>query len=170
MTKSQAKHYSLYFSINLAKDGSFTHEQDFKKVDKAAENLGFYCMLSTAELDSTEVLVKYHAKDVIEKAFDDIKNYIHMKKLRAHSSETTEGKLFCAFIALIVASEIGTKLNELMWKKGWSKEAVILELEKIRAVTSGYGKRLVAPVTKTHRTIFEVFGLTDEHLKTYVAE
>jgi hypothetical protein len=72
--------------------------------------------------------------------------------------------------ALIVASEMGTKLDGLMWKKGWGKEAVILELEKIRAVTSGNGKRLVAPVTKTHRTIFEAFGLTDGHIKTYIAE
>jgi aspartate 1-decarboxylase len=52
-----------------------------------------------------------------------------------------------------------------MWKKGRSKDAVIKEMEKIRVVTSENGRRLVAPVTKTHRMIFEAFGLTDNSLK-----
>jgi hypothetical protein len=58
----------------MAKSGAFTYERDFKKIDKAAENLGFFCLLSTTELDSTEVLIKYRNKDVIEKVFDDINN------------------------------------------------------------------------------------------------
>jgi hypothetical protein len=65
---------------------------------------------------------------------------------------------------------MGTRLNALMWEKGWSKDAVIKEMEKIRVVTSKNGRRLVVPGTKTHRMIFEAFGLTDDSLKAYVAD
>jgi hypothetical protein len=43
-----------------------------------------------------------------------------MRRLRTHNQETTEGKMFCAVIALIVALEIGGKLEKFMGKKSWS--------------------------------------------------
>jgi hypothetical protein len=41
-----------------------------------------------------------------------------MKKMRTHFTNTTEGKIFCAFIALIIVSELGVKLRKFMKKKG----------------------------------------------------
>ena len=107
-------------------------------------------------------------KDTIEKGFDDIKNYIGMKRLHTHSSSTTDGKMFCSFIALITAIEMANKLSELMKQKSMSKDAVISELEKIRVVTMSDGRRLMNPLTKTQRTIFEAFGLSQEDIINYV--
>jgi hypothetical protein len=56
--------------------------------------------------------------------FGDVKNYNDMKRFRTLSTKTTDGKLFCAFISLIIASEIGVKLEDLMRRESWIKGAV----------------------------------------------
>ena len=168
LTKKQAKYYKTYFNIKLEENGSFTYERNHAKVDAAARNCGFYCLLTNAKFSSSEALDIYRRKDTIEKGFDDIKNYIGMKRLHTHSSNTTDGKMFCSFIALIVVIEMANKLSEFMRKKSMSKDAVISELEKIRVVIMSDGKRLMNPITKTQRTIFEIFGLSQDDLIEYI--
>jgi transposase len=168
LTKKQAKYYRPYFDIKLEENGSFTYEQNHDKIDVAARNCGFYCLLTNAKFSSSEALDIYRRKDTIEKGFDDIKNYIGMKRLHTHSSSTTDGKMFCSFIALIAAIEMANKLSEFMKKKSMSKEAVISELEKIRVVIMSDGRRLMNPLTKTQRTIFETFGLSQDDLINYI--
>jgi transposase len=79
---------------------------------------------------------------MIEKAFDDVKNYLDMKKSRTHRQETRDGKLFHSFIALIVASKIGVALRDMMKEKYWTKNDVIKKLEKVNIVFSAGKERL----------------------------
>jgi len=168
LTRKQAKFYRTYFDIELEENGSFTYKYSHDKVDAAARNCGFYCLLTNAKFSSSEALEIYRRRDTIEKGFDDIKNYIGMKRLHTHSTETTDGKIFCSFIALIVAIEMANRLAEVMKKKSMSKDAVISELEKIRVVIMPDGRRLMNPITKTQRTIFEEVGLSQYNLINYV--
>jgi transposase len=168
MSKREARRFRSYFSLHLDETGSPIFKRNYDMIEAVAKNCGFFCLLTNTNMDSSQVLAKYRRKDVIEKGFDDVKNHIDMKRLRTHNTKTTDGKLFCAFISLIVASEIGVKLRDLMRKRSWSKDTVIRELEKIRVVTAVNGKRLMNPLTKTQRTIISTFGLGDEDLKAYI--
>ena len=168
LTKKEAKRYRNFFDIVLAKDGSFEYEHNYEKIDAAAKNSGFFCLLTNTNSESAEVLSTYRRKDVIEKGFDDLKNHIDMKRLRTHSSSTTDGKMFCAFIALIAALEMVNRLSDFMKEKSFSKGAVIKEMEKIKIVFMGNGKRLINPVTKTQRTILESCGFSENDVKSYV--
>ena len=168
LTKKEAKYYRTYFNIELEENGSFTYERNHDKVDAAATNCGFYCLLTNAKFSSSEALDVYRRKDTIEKGFDDIKNYLEMKRLHTHSSSTTDGKMFCSFIALIAAIEMANKLSEFMKKKSMSKDALVSELEKIKVVVMSDGKRLMNPITKTQRTIFETFDLSQDDLINYI--
>jgi len=168
LTKREAKRYSAFFDIDLAKDGSFTLECSHPRIDEAAKNAGFFCLLTSTGLDSAEVLNIYRRKDVIEKGFDDLKNHIDMKRLRTHNTHTTDGKLFCAFVALIAASHINARLGTFMRDNSMSKDSVIAELEKIKAVIVSADRRLMNPITKTQRSILETFGLGENEVKSYI--
>jgi transposase len=168
LTKRQAKYYRTYFDIELEENGSFTHERNHDKIDAVGMNWGFYCLLTNAKLSSSEALDIYRRKDIIEKGFDEIKNYIDMKGLPTHVSSTVDGKTFCSFIALIAAIEMTNRLSKCMKKESMDKDAVILELEKIHVVVMSDGKRLINPLTKTQCTIFEAFGLSQDDLMNYV--
>jgi transposase len=168
-TEQQVKRYRRYFSICLDKDGKPVFKRNYDKINEAAKNCGFFCLLTNTELDKVNVLNKYRRRDVIEKGFDDVKNYIDMKRLRTHHTESTDGKLFCAFISLIIVSEILNKLGPLMKKRGWSKDSVFREMEKIRIVELSNGKRLMNQVTKSQRQILEAFGIGEDELRAYIS-
>jgi transposase len=169
VTKSEAKLFKPFFKIGPAdENGKLTFERDLEKINERAKDFGFFCILTNRILNKTETLEMYRRRDVIEKGFGDIKNYVHIKRLRTHNSETTDGKMFCAFISLIVTMEIGVKLGEFMKARKWSKDSVIKELENIAVLKAPHGKRLMNPVTKTQKEIFQAFGLRLEDLEDYI--
>jgi transposase len=168
LTKKEASSYRKYFVINLAKDGSFTYSSDYDKIEALCANRGYFRLLSNTGLNSAEVLKIYRRKDMIEKGVDDLKNHVDMKRMRTHNGDTTEGKMFCAFVALIVACHIGAKLGDFMRKNSWSKERAITEMEKIRIISADDGNRLAHPVTKRKRLLMEPLGLDPEDLEAYL--
>jgi transposase len=171
LTKRQAKAYASYFDIDLAEDGSFTFAKDPGKISAAALDTGFFCLLTDTDLTAAEVLDVYRRRDMIEKAFDDLKNHVDMKRLRTHGGDTTDGKMFCAFIALIAASEIQAKVMPALKKskQSISKRGVLAEMDKIKVIDAASGRRLINPATKTQREILQALGLTEEDLKSYAA-
>jgi transposase len=170
LSKKDASSYRKYFVINLAKDGSFTYSRDHDKIEALCANYGYFCLLSNTSVNSFEALRVYRRKDLIEKGFDDLKNHVDMKRVRTHNGDTTEGKMFCAFIALIVACHIGVKLGDYMRKNSWSKDRVITEMEKIRIISGKDGNRLAYPVTKRQRLLMEPLGLDPEDLEAYIKD
>jgi transposase len=170
ITERDIKRYSTFFDIKRNDDGSLlSFSRSYSKIDALARNNGVFCLLTNTTLTSAEVLKVYRRKDIIEKGFDDLKNHIDMKRMHTHSGTTTDGKLFCAFIALIAVSEMNNKLLNIdKLKATESKASVISELEKIKVIQTLDGKRLMNPITKTQRTIFEAFDLNENNLRTYV--
>ena len=167
LTKREAKRYRAYFTVDLENDGTFTYGRDYDKIDAAALNNGYFCILTNIGMDSSQVLEIYRRKDMLEKGFDDLKNHIDMKRMYTHTTATTDGKLFLAFIALIAVSELQVVLKKMMREKAWSKDSIIAELEKIKVVFASNGRRLMNPLTKTQRLIFEAFHLNEDDLRTY---
>lgn len=79
---------------------------------------------------SGEILDIYRMKDVVEKCFDTLKNEIDMKRLRVHSSETIDGKMFVAFIGLILRSHLHRVLMDYTLAKNLSIDKVLREFAK----------------------------------------
>ena len=168
LTRREAKGYRRYFKIELGLDGSFSYERNYERIDVVARGCGFFCLLTNVVGTSLQVLEVYRRRDVLEKGFDDLKNYLDMKRLRVHSSGCLEGKLFVAFVSLIVVCELSRRLSDFMRVKSLSKVGLFLELEKIKVVTMSDGQRLINPLTKTQRAILEACGLTENDLKNYL--
>jgi transposase len=90
----------------------------YRSMESASKSLSLRSCVMTREKNgiapySSKTLTNYIRKDRIKKSFDDAKNYIYMKKMRTHSDATTEGKLFCAFLALIAVSLMAEKLRTI---------------------------------------------------------
>jgi len=169
LTKREARVFRRYFKVELFEDGAFKFERDYDRIDGLARNCGFFGLFTNVlDVCSVEALLVYRRRDVLEKGFDDLKNFLDMRRLRVHSSGVLDGKLFCAFISLIVVSELSRRLGGFLRDRSMSKAGVFLELEKVKVVLMSDGNRLLNPLTKTQRTIFEACGLSEEDLKKYV--
>ena len=170
LSERDVKRLSRFHRIDVAEDGSFGFEEDHAAVDAAAANSGFFCLLTNdGSLTCADVLAIYRDKDAIEKGFDELKNHLDMSRLRTHADETTEGKVFCAFVALIVALHMQRGLGPLMDKKNLTKKRVLAELGKAKVVTTASGKRLMNPLTRLQKDILAPFGVTEDDFKEFVA-
>ena len=81
-----------------------TPKQDL--IDERTKNYGYFALLSNGIKDPLEALDIYRSKDVIEKAFDNLKGILNMRRTSVSSDENLDGKLFIQFIGLIYLSYI----------------------------------------------------------------
>jgi len=170
-SEKELKRFARFFDIE-ADNGQLSFSRNYDRIDEASKNCGIYCILTNTTLTSAEALSVYRRKDSIEKGFDDIKNHIDMKRMRVHTDATVAGKLFCSFIALIAVSEVSNCLKEFNGaskQRALSKRGLISELDKVRVFVTPDGRRLMNPLTKTQRELFDVFKISDDDLKAYLA-
>jgi transposase len=59
-------------------------------------------MISSIEMDKTEILPYYYSRQTIEQIFDTGKNYARLLPLGVHSQETLNGHLLLSFLTTIV--------------------------------------------------------------------
>ena len=168
LDNKELKKYNKYFDMHLSDGVPITFSRNYDKINVLAKHHVFFCQLSNSALSSAQVLQTYRRKDSIEKAFDEIKNYIDMGRLRTHNSDTTDGKLFCSFIALIAAMHMQNKLAVFMKENYLTKEKVILELEKMKIVQFGGNKRQYAPLSKLQKSIISEFALSEDDYISYL--
>ena len=160
---SEPHPYDKYFKFNDSKKKAFSFERNAEAINQAITGFGYFLILTTDfKLTSNEVLEIYRRKDVVEKCFDNLKNAIDMKRLRTHSTETSDGKIFIAFVSLILRSILENVIGDFNRKNNLTIEKVMKELSKIRIVNFTDGTSLLNPITKKQRIILENFGLTEE--------
>ena len=155
-----------YFIITEYGDGVRTINRNHDAIDEKVSNLGYFLMMTT-DLRKTpeEILDIYRRKDIIEKSFDELKNDLDMKRLRVQSEGATEGKMFIAFIGLILRTYVHNKLKGYLdANRPFSMPQVFDEMRMIKAVKTKGGMLLHNPVTKKQRTILEQFELDEEDL------
>lgn len=151
-------HYDKYFYINRSKDGKLGYIRNFKAIDEQLAKCGFFLIAETDFRKTTaEILELYRRRDVIEKSFDDLKNELDMKRLRCHNEETAQGKMFVAFLSLIVRSYMLKQLRPLMQQNDYPFRKILLELDKIHSFSMSPNAKPTPtnPLTKLQRTIFD---------------
>jgi len=142
-----------------------TFERDAGKIDAKLAQLGFFVLVTNdAALDSASILATYRGKDMIEKAFSGMKNHIDFKRMRTHGTPTTNGKLFCGFVALILRSAMaGCLANSKTTKKMPVTEA-LRELSKLKRIVYAGGSVAHTVVTKAQGEILKALGIAPEEL------
>jgi transposase len=152
--KQVPKRYKDYFLIEEQPKKPFTYEIDHEKANDRLKKMGYFILLSTnPNLNSNEVLDIYRGKDGVEKHFDQFKNGLEFKRLKTHYQNTSEGKVFVGFLALILRSHILKTIKNDSDTKDLTFDQVMLELRKIKAVMMSNGKEIIKPLTSKQKII-----------------
>lgn len=146
-------------------DGTFTLRRRVGAIARHLNTLG-YMLLLTDEMQRLprEVLEDYRSRDAVEKLIDNFKNALNDDRLRVHSSEAAEGKLFLLLIALHLHSIIQGKLaasRSQLGRRITPREAM-LELRRIKSVSYSTGAVLISEVAKRQRATLKLLGIPDE--------
>lgn len=155
--ESYKKGISKYFIIRLNR-GKVTLLRKEDEIVEEVNRMGKMIIVTNLEnMDKEKVLFLYKRRNEVERLFDILKNDIDGNRIRNHSNETMEGKLFLLFITLILYAA----LDRVMVHKGLYKEQslsnIIYELKKLKVVETNNGKRFLTEISKTQKTIYKEF-------------
>jgi transposase len=123
---------------------------------------GFSCILTTKKMSAIEALKIYRSKQTTENGFDDLKNSLDMKRLRIHSDQAMDSRIFIQFIALILSSAIRNARDEnpnIKIRRIPVRE-ILESLENISEIrySGRYGK-IITEKDPLQRDIFKAFSV-----------
>ncbi len=121
---------------------------------------GFQAIFTTKFKDPLEALQIYRDKDIIEKCFDDLKNSLDMKRLRMHTIETVDGRLFVQFISLIFTSALRREMRKSKLIGKYTVRELLLEMDPLTKIRySGKYGQILTEITKPQREILKLLNI-----------
>jgi transposase len=111
-------------------------------------------------MESEDVLDIYRKRDIVENCFDDLKNGLDMKRLRIHSSEAMDSRLFIQFLALILMSKMREVAKKTKTLKYMSVRDIMEAMESVVRITySGRYGSVITEMGPLQRDILDAFGV-----------
>jgi transposase len=161
-SKGKLIQYMKYLNIICINKKASEYAINIKQeiLDKELLYSGWLVIISNHVDNAAEALYIYRAKDVVEKGFSKLKNNLELNRLRVHSSDSMQNKVFVSFIALIIMSHIHTIMLENDFYSKMSMKKLIHILEKLKTHYIK-GERILYPITKEQKTIYKAFGLRE---------
>jgi hypothetical protein len=148
--------YERYFK--RIRGGSYVGRDEVIKAER--ERFGYFALLSNdATLTARGALTVYRNKDMIEKAFGDIKERLDFRTPKVENSETLRGKLCAVFVSLILASELRRRMDEAKLYGRYTLQGLLDELEAIERYECEGHRPRVLTVTKKQRELYEALNV-----------
>ncbi len=154
------KDYKKYFEIKeTPKRGvSLTVKQD--AVDAAHERYGFFVLISNEVKDPVTALSLYRMRDVVEKAFWNVKERLNLKRTMTSSESSLDGKLFVEFVALIYLSYIQKRMEENGLFATYTLHELLDELDVIECFMEPGKAPIQGEVLKKQEQIYRDLDVT----------
>lgn len=133
---------------------------NYETVNEKCLDFGYIVLLANKNSSNHDVLKKYRQKDMIEKAFDNLKDRLKVKRTEVHSDLAFNNKLFIAFISLIYISYIDKKMKEHSLYKNFTMDTLFDNLDIIKICIRGNNKPIYSEITNKQRILYEKLGVT----------
>lgn len=168
--KEDLRAYEKHFKLKYDSNGYLqSYKRNENEIQKEIDRLGFFVIVTSKEMTSSEALDIYRKRDSVEKVFRMLKTGLEYDTFRVHSQNSLESKTYVMFIASIVRNYIFQGLKEIgrkeKDKKNYTVPAAIGELEKVAIVKNSkdvyirkYG------LTAKQKKIYRQFGITESYI------
>jgi transposase len=155
-----AKQYDKYFDVKTTpvRGAKVTARQE--AIDDAKKNYGFFALLSNEVKDPIQALEIYRNKDLVEKAFGNLKERLSFNRTAVSSDLSLDGKLFVEFIALIYLSHIKKKMQEKDLFKKYTMQELFDELDIIECFEQPGRELRAGEITKRQTELYEMLGVS----------
>jgi len=126
------KKFKPYFvRENDLESGKAQYVLKEEDVEEKKKLFGYFCLISSSELDARKVLGLYRNKDVVEKAYGNLKEKLNMRRQLVSSEASLDGKIFVQFIGLIFLSHIKKIMTEKELYKNYTLQGVLDKFDVI---------------------------------------
>jgi len=153
------KLYTKYYEIQETPVRWITLIPRQQAINEARKNYGYFALLSNGIKDPLEALEIYRCKDLIEKAFGNLKERLNMRRTSVSSDENLDGKLFVQFVALIYLSYVMKAMNENSLFKEYTMQELLDTLDIIERYEEPGSKPRIGEITKKQQALYAKLGV-----------
>jgi transposase len=159
-----AKDYTKYFEVTETPKRGRQIKPREEVMREEAKNYGYFALLSNEVNDPYEALSLYRSKDIVEKAFGNLKERLNFRRMQVSSELSLNGKLFVEFVALIYLSYVKKKMQDAKLFEKWTMQGLLDELDTIELFEApGYG-RVLGEITAKQQALCEALRVKSPSL------
>lgn len=129
-------------------------------VRKAKRYYGFFALLTNETMDAITALELYRNKDVVEKAFGNLKERLNMRRTLVSSEKSLDGKLFVEFVSLIYLSYIKKRMQETDLFTNYTLQGVLDKLDVIECFEDPGQKLRIGELLEKQKEIYINLDIT----------
>ena len=157
--------YAKYFEVSSTPVRGMKIEAKQDVIDQARKNYGYFALISNEVKDPIEALELYRNKDLIEKAFGNLKERLNLRRTLVSSEESLDGKLFVVFVGLIYLSYVKKKMQEGNLFKKYTLQSLLDEFDVIECFERPGHQRRWGEMTKRQVELYSAMGVTPPSLQ-----
>jgi transposase len=154
------KQYARYFKVKTTPVRGTKVIANEEAMAEAKRNYGYFVLLSNEVKEAVQALEIYRNKDLVEKAFDNLKERLNLRRVAVSSEQSLDGKLFVQFIALIFLSYITKKMQENNLFKKHTLQKILDEFDTIECFEVPSQQLQVGEITKRQIDLYIKLGIT----------
>jgi transposase len=151
--------YRKYFEIKTTPKRGTKVTIKTEEVAKAKRYFGFFSLVSNETMDAITALELYRNKDLVEKAFGNLKERLNMRRTLVSSEKSLEGKLFVEFVALIYLSYIKKQMQNTGLFKDYTLQTALDKLDVIECFESPGQELRVGELLEKQKEIYKALGV-----------
>jgi transposase len=160
----RSKGYAKYFDVTETPKRGRKIVAKESVIDEEAKNFGYFALLSNEVKDPYEALALYRSKDLVEKAFGNLKERLNFRRMQISSELSLNGKLFVVFVALIYLSFVKKAMQEAKLFNLWTMQGLLDELDTIELFEAPEHGRVLGEVTDKQENLFKSLGVMQPSL------
>ena len=153
------KLYRKYFDVKTTPVRGAKVIAKEEALAEAKRNYGYLTLVSNEIKNPIKALEIYRNKDLVEKAFENLKERLNMRRMSVSSEQSLDGKLFVQFIALIYLSYITRRMQENNLFKNQTMQEVLDEFDIIECFEIPGQQLQVGEVTKRQVDLYTKLGV-----------
>lgn len=160
--KRKPEHEKLYKKYFIEKSTPVKGTQVSVKeetVKEAKRYYGFFTLITNETMDSITALGLYRNKDVVEKAFGNLKERLNMRRTLVSSEKSLDGKLFVEFVALIYLSYIKKQMQDEKLFKDYTLQGVLDKLDIIECFENPGQDLRVGEILEKQKDLYLKLGV-----------
>jgi transposase len=153
------KLYNKYFEIKTTPKRGTKATVKQEAVFEAKKYYGYFVLVSNETMDTITALEIYRNKDVVEKAFGNLKERLNMRRTLVSSEHSLNGKLFTEFIALIYLSYIKKQMQKNNLFKDYTMQSVMDKLDVIECFEQPGQSIRVGEILEKQKQLYHDLGV-----------
>lgn len=153
------KDYRKYFKVKETPKRGIALDYKQEAMDAACERYGFFALISNEVKDPVTAIQLYRMRDVVKKAFWNVKERLNLRRTLVSSERALEGKFFVEFLSLIYLSYLKKKMEENGLYADYTMHELLDELDVIECFTEPGKAPIPGEVLMKQEEIYRVMGV-----------